>query len=104
MASWVRVLVAFLEDLGEEPECQASLVYRASARIVRATRKNPVLKNKQTNKQKSEDQSEFESRKVLYCVTSLSPALLSASQIQFTTPPYTRMFAFLEKNGGERRM
>jgi hypothetical protein len=31
---------------------EASLVYRVSFRTARATKKNPVLKNKQTNKQK----------------------------------------------------
>jgi hypothetical protein len=31
-------------------EFEASLVYRVSSRTARATQKNPVLKNKQTNK------------------------------------------------------
>jgi hypothetical protein len=34
-------------------EFEASLVYRVSSRIARATQRNPVLKNKQTNKQTS---------------------------------------------------
>jgi hypothetical protein len=32
-------------------EFEASLVYRVSSRTARATQRNPVLKNKQTNKQ-----------------------------------------------------
>ena len=35
-------------------EFKASLVYTACSRIARATQRNPVLKNKQTNKQKPE--------------------------------------------------
>jgi hypothetical protein len=33
-------------------EFKASLVYRVSSRTARAIQRNPVLKNKQTNKQK----------------------------------------------------
>jgi hypothetical protein len=32
-------------------EFEASLVYKVSSRTARATKRNPVLKNKQTNKQ-----------------------------------------------------
>jgi hypothetical protein len=32
------------------PEFEASLVYRVSFRTARASQRNPVLKNKQTNK------------------------------------------------------
>ena len=35
-------------------EFRASLVYKATSTTVRATQRNPVLKNKQTNKQKKD--------------------------------------------------
>ena len=34
-------------------EFEASLVYRVSSRTARATQKNPVLENKQTNKKQN---------------------------------------------------
>jgi hypothetical protein len=37
-------------------EFEASLVYRVSSRTARAIQRNPVLKNKQTNKQKQQQQ------------------------------------------------
>jgi hypothetical protein len=37
-------------EAGDLCEFEASLVYRMSSRTARATQKNPVLKNKQTNK------------------------------------------------------
>jgi hypothetical protein len=42
-------------------EFEASLVYRVSSRIARATQRNPVLKNnkKQKNKKQQQQQKEF---------------------------------------------
>ena len=40
------------EAVRQISEFEASLVYRVSSRTATATQRNPVLKNKQTNKQK----------------------------------------------------
>jgi hypothetical protein len=44
-------------------EFQASLVYRLSSRVARATQKNHVLKNKTRNKQNRTNQGQFLSLK-----------------------------------------
>jgi hypothetical protein len=41
------------EEAGESLEFEASLVYRVSSRTARTIQRNPVLKNKQTNKNTS---------------------------------------------------
>jgi hypothetical protein len=39
-------------------EFEASLVYKVSSRTVRATQRNPVSKNKQTNKNKKQNKTQ----------------------------------------------
>jgi hypothetical protein len=48
--------------LGRQREFEDSLVYRVSSRTARATQRNPVSKNKQTNKQKRKCRDKMEQR------------------------------------------
>jgi hypothetical protein len=48
-------------------EFEASLVYRVSSRIARATQRNPVLENKQTNKQTKNKQNKNKNKNPILC-------------------------------------
>jgi hypothetical protein len=53
-AWWCRPLIPALGGRGRRiSEFKTSLVYRVSSRTARATQRNPVSKNKQTNKNKN---------------------------------------------------
>jgi hypothetical protein len=67
-------------------EFEASLVYRVSSRIARATQKNPVLK-KQNQKKKKKKKKKKRKKKgtyslarcKLFCITSINRFLLGSS-------------------------
>jgi hypothetical protein len=61
-------------------EFEASLVYRVSSRTARATQRNPVSKNKQTNKQTSDTQKKSELKENIQ--TLLDPLVLQMENLR----------------------
>jgi hypothetical protein len=77
--------MSLIPALGRQiSEFEASLVYRVSSRTARATQRNPVSKNKQTNKQTNK----IDSFPLLKCIsgsTSLVWMLYSSSTNPLTS-------------------
>lgn len=73
-------------------EFQASLVYRLSSRVARATQKNHVLKNKTRNKQNRTNQGQF---------LSLKKKIQQQHKINFLWEVYSVKMNIKEYSGNE---